>query len=65
MVLLLLKVADSHMLLSMAQGRSDLARYERFARRSNRHRYILHLLTAALQLAEFRRRRGVSALQGL
>ena len=32
-VLLLLKVGDSHMLLSIAQRRSDLARYERFARR--------------------------------
>jgi hypothetical protein len=32
-VLMLLKVSDSHLPLSMAQRRSDPTRYERFARR--------------------------------
>ena len=63
-VLLLLKVADCHMLLSMARGRSALTRYERFARRRNRPRYILHVSTADLQPAEPWKHRGVSALQG-
>jgi hypothetical protein len=64
-VLLLLEVGDSHMLLSMAQGRRDLTRCQRFARRSNRHGYILHVSTADLQRAGSWKRRGVSTLQGL
>lgn len=64
-VLLLLKVADCHMLLSMARGRSALTRYEGFARRRNRPRYVLHVSTADLQSAGSQEHRGVSALQGL
>ena len=63
-VLLLFEVSDSRMLLSMAQGRSDLTRYELFSCRRNRHRYILHVLTADLQPAGSWKQRGASALQG-
>lgn len=63
-VLLLLKVGDSHMLLSMARGRSDPTRYERFAHRWNIHRYILHVSTADLQPARSWEHRGASTLQG-
>lgn len=50
-VLLLLKVGDSHQSRSMGRGESDLTRYVRFARRRNRHRYFLHASTADLQPA--------------
>jgi hypothetical protein len=50
-VLLLLKVSESHLPLSMAQRRSDLTRYERFAGRRDRHCYILHVSAADLQPA--------------
>lgn len=42
-VLLLLKVGDSHQSLSMGREESDLTRYVRFARRRNRPRYFLHV----------------------
>jgi hypothetical protein len=51
-LLLLLKVGDSHILLSMAQGRSVLSRYERFASRQDRLRYILHVSTANLYCSQ-------------
>ena len=50
-VLLLAKVDDALVLLSMARGKSDLTRYERFARRQNRREYLLHVSTADLQPA--------------
>jgi hypothetical protein len=50
-VLLLLKVGDSHQSLSMGRGESDLTRYVRFTPRRNRHRYFLHVSTAGLQPA--------------
>jgi hypothetical protein len=63
-VLLLLEASDSHMLLSMAQGKCYLTCQERITRRRNRHRYILHISTADLQPAGSCEQRGVSALQG-
>jgi len=63
-VLLLLKVGDSFMLLSIAQGRSDFTRYERFACRGNRHRYILHVSAADLWPAGSWEHCGACALQG-
>jgi hypothetical protein len=63
-VLLLLRVGDSHLSLSIAQGKRDLTRRERFTRRRNRHRYILHISTADLQPAGSWKHRGVSTLQG-
>jgi hypothetical protein len=64
-VLLLLRVGNSHLLLSKARARCHLTRHERLARRQNRPRYILHISTADLQTAGSREHRGVSALQGL
>jgi hypothetical protein len=48
----------------MARVGSHLARHERFARRQNRHRYILHISTVDLQSLGSCKDRGVGALQG-
>ena len=63
-VLLLLKVSDSHLPLGMARRRIDPMRYERLAHRKDRHRYILRVSTADLQSAGSREHRGASTLQG-
>ena len=64
-VLLLLKVSESRLPLSMAQRRSYFTRYERFASRQDRHGYILHVSTADLQPAGSWTSHGASTLQGL
>lgn len=63
-VLLFLKVGDSHQSLSMGRGKSDITCYVRFTRRRNRHRYFLHVSTADLQLVASTTHHGAIALQG-